>query len=156
MAVRVQTAVFWVLTLCCIVGGYQCSDCFPVQNRGECGGRSLGCLTGCKEGGHSDPLGGLHGDSLDGRSWINNCKSCNNLTIKTKLTHSYEGRQGDNWIIEDVEIGFPLPGDMGQHAPSPQMTGGIMWNNRLKEVVETRHRQAGTRSVLQSMQCFHV
>jgi hypothetical protein len=30
------------------------------------------------------------------------------------------------WIIEDVEIGFPLPGDIGQHTPSPKVAGGIM------------------------------
>jgi hypothetical protein len=42
-----------------------------------------------------------------------------------QFTRSYEGRHGGNWIIEDVEIGFPVPGDSGQHAPSPQMAGGI-------------------------------
>jgi hypothetical protein len=34
------------------------------------------------------------------------------------------------------------------------VAGGIMWHNRLKELVETS--QAATRSVLQSMQCCQV
>jgi hypothetical protein len=41
--------------------------------------------------------------------------------MKIKLGKDF-GRYGDNWVIDDVEIVFPLPGDTGQHGfPCLQM-----------------------------------
>jgi hypothetical protein len=31
--------------------------------------------------------------------------------MEMKLTIAYLSKYGDNWITEDVEIGFPPPGD---------------------------------------------
>jgi hypothetical protein len=38
--------------------------------------------------------------------------------MKKKLAKIYLGRREHNWVIEDVEIGFPPPGDTGSHDTS--------------------------------------